>query len=129
MKLYLKAWFWAAILGAFCLICLVIYLMPRETGDAVGIYQDGELLYTFTVEELSETHRIIIKYGDGTNIIATGGGTIWVSEATCADSDCVRHGPLEPGGAPIICLPNRLVIRWTDQERNGQVDAVSGGIG
>ena len=48
-----------------------------------------------------------------------------MKEADCPDQICVEHGPLRPGGTPIVCLPNRLSIQWI--ERDAAVDAVSGG--
>ena len=129
MKIYLKSWFWAAILSLICIACLIIWFLPKEAGDNVGIYQNGELLYSFTREELGEERTITIEYKGGINIVEIGSGTIRVAEANCPDGDCVSHGPLTHGGAPIVCLPNRLVIRFIDAETGGQVDAVSGGAG
>ena len=52
-------------------------------------------------------------------------GEIYMESAECPDQICVEHGPLRPGGTPIVCLPNRLSIQWI--ERDAAVDAVSGG--
>ena len=56
---------------------------------------------------------------------AVENGEIYMESAACPDQICVEHGPLRPGGTPIVCLPNRLSIQWI--ERDAAVDAVSGG--
>ena len=41
-------------------------------------------------------------------------GKVSVSEASCPSQDCVRHLPSD-SGAPIVCLPNRMVIKFADE--------------
>ena len=43
------------------------------------------------------------------------------------DQVCVAHGFLVSGKEPIICLPNRLVIRFLEDVRLDSADAVAGG--
>ncbi len=47
----------------------------------------------------------------GSNVIRVENGTIRVIEASCPDKICVNHGELVSEQLPIVCLPNRLVIR------------------
>ena len=55
------------------------------------------------------------------------GGEVFVSQADCPDQVCVAHGFLVSGKEPIICLPNRLVIRFLEDARTDGADAVAGG--
>ena len=80
--------------------------------DAVEVVQDGAVIYRFTREELQEERHIRVPYGEHENVIATGGGTIRIESADCPDQICVHTGELKGDGAPIICLPHRLEIRW-----------------
>ncbi len=94
----------------------------------MGVYQNGELICSFDEEELNEDRELVIEYMGGTNTISISEGSVSITQASCPDGDCVRHGPLEPGGTPIICLPNRLVIKYIDETKNDDVDAVSGDV-
>ena len=94
---------------------------------AVEVVQDGAVIYRFTQEELQEERHIRVPYGEHENIIATGGGTIRIESADCPDQICVHTGELKGDGAPIICLPHRLEIRWAKAgsagETAGEADA------
>ena len=128
MKLYLKSWFWVVFFGLICCTCLAIYLLPKGGNGSIGVYQNGELIYLFSEEELHEDREIVIEYMGGTNTLLISEGSVSVTDASCPDGDCIRHGPLEQGGTPIICLPNRLVIRYMGENENKDVDAISGEI-
>ena len=107
----------------------VFEIVPVYNGKVFGMIPHMENLFTsvtrlkipavYMVEELVEFHEALIK--------ATGmeNGEIYMESAACPDQICVEHGPLRPGGTPIVCLPNRLSIQWI--ERDAAVDAVSGG--
>ena len=94
---------------------------------AVEVVQDGAVIYRFTREELQEERHIRVPYGEHENVIATGGGTIRIESADCPDQICVHTGELKGDGAPIICLPHRLEIRWAKAagagEAAGEADA------
>ena len=102
-------------------LAAVWFLQPKRPSSVVGIYQNGILLQTM---DLSSDQTITVEGEAGRNTIVVQNGEIFVQAAECPDGVCVKHGPLSPGGTPIICLPNRLVIRW--MQSDGQTDAVSG---
>ena len=113
---------WILLLLALGAACLALWLWPRPGGTLAGVYQDGRLLYTLD----PGTDQVLTVSGPaGENTIAVSNGEIRVTHADCPDQICVEHGPLRPGGTPIVCLPNRLSIQWI--ERDAAVDAVSGG--
>lgn len=90
------------------------------SSQTVEIISDGEVLYTIDLSHAAD--RVIRVDKVGCNIIEITGGKIHVSEADCPDKTCVRMGFLQ-GAAPIVCLPNRLVIRYV---QGTDVDAVAG---
>lgn len=81
----------------------------------VEVVQNNRVLYTFSYPT-SEERTVRIPSADGTswNDIRLHDGTICVSDAACADHTCVRMGDLTQ--RPIVCLPNRLVIRFAQEE-------------
>ena len=68
--------------------------------------------------DLSADTRLRVDYAGGWNILVVENGAIQVEEASCPDGDCMRQGA-KSGGAPIICLPNHLSIRFTDEGYDG----------
>lgn len=96
-------------------------IFSAPTASTAQIISGGEVLYTFDLSHTSD--RIIrVEQGGGYNIIEITDGKIHVTEADCPDKVCINTGFLQ-GGAPIVCLPNRLVIRYA---QGGELDAAAG---
>ena len=102
----------AAVLG-----CL--WLLPGPGGSAVQIVQDGEVLYTFDLADMGD-QTFDVEYEGRSNTIQIEGGRIRVLEAECPDQTCVHMGWLS-SAAPIVCLPNHLVIEYVQDQ---ELDAV-----
>lgn len=45
------------------------------------------------------------------NVVTISGGKVSVTEASCKNQVCVKHGTISGTGETIVCLPNRLVVR------------------
>lgn len=98
-----------------------VYFLSENEKNTVEIISDGQVLYRINL--LTEQNKTIrIEHGGSHNTIEIKDGEIFVSEAGCPDQICVKTGKLK-GDMPIVCLPNRLVIRFAD---SGEVDAVAG---
>jgi hypothetical protein len=101
---------WILLFGALALACAVlgIFLLWPGEADFAQVYSDGVLLYTLDLR-VDQTRTVDSSFG--TNVITVSGGKIAVTEATCPDHYCMKRGFCS-GGAQIVCLPNRLVIRF-----------------
>ena len=98
-----------------------VLLLSANEKNTVEIISDGQVLYRINL--LTEQNKTIrIERGGSHNTVEIKDGEIFVSEAGCPDQICVKTGKLK-GDMPIVCLPNRLVIRFAD---SGEVDAVAG---
>ena len=53
------------------------------------------------------------------NVVTISGGSVSVTEASCKNQVCVRHGAITSPGESIVCLPNRLVVRIEDGSGEG----------
>lgn len=99
-----------------------IILMQKPESNIVEIVRDEQVLYRFDLSK--EKDRVFtVTYNDSYNVIEISGGKIRVKEAGCNDNTCVKTGWLE-NNVPIVCLPNHLVIRFT--ELKNEIDAVAG---
>lgn len=92
-------------------LCAVLPGMQTPEQRHVQIVQDGVVLYTFDLNT-AENQTIRIDTGDSYNIIAIENGGIFMAEAGCPDHTCVKMGILRSETMPIVCLPNKLVIRF-----------------
>ncbi len=91
-------------------------LWPRTDASFVEVWSDGELLCQL---DLRVDRQITVEGKNGTNIVTVKDGKVAVTEADCPDHYCMDRG-FCAGGAQIVCLPNRLVIRFTaGQEMDG----------
>ena len=60
------------------------------------------------------------------NVVVISGGKVSVTEASCKNQVCVRHGAISKSGDSIVCLPNRLVVRIDNgSEEGGGYDSVT----
>ena len=101
---------WALILGGILAICLGLSIplfLPQEATYA-EIWSEGKKIETLS---LSVDRVLIVESRYGTNVITVQDGKIAVTEADCPDGHCQSRG-YTTGGSQIVCLPNRLVIRF-----------------
>lgn len=75
--------------------------------------------------DLNSDGSFDLKTEYGINKIQIKDGKISVYEADCPDKLCVRHGGLRNKYDAIVCLPNKVVIEYKND--NKTIDAVAGG--
>ena len=108
----------ALALGAFLtILCLGSFLylsLPRDEGAeyTADIFQNGTLLFSLPLNKTLESRTFTIESENGGfNEIEISAEGIGILSASCPDRLCVHQGFLQSPGIPIVCLPNRLVIR------------------
>ena len=94
--------------------------VSRSGGDTVIIEQNGDLYGKYS---LFEDRTVTIEGEHCENIVKIANGSVIMSESTCKNQVCVRHGAISSTGESIICLPNRVVVRI--EGKGGGYDAVS----
>ena len=88
-----------------------LWILRPSEGKVVDIVSDGEILYTIDLAQ-AENQELVISYQGSSNTVKIENGEIWVQEAECPDHTCVKMGKLYSESLPIVCLPNRLTIRY-----------------
>lgn len=86
----------------------------QEKPRAAEIVQDGKVLRRIEPGKVSEKEIMTVTYGTHENQIEIGPEGIRMLSSDCPDQICVRTGKLREDGLPIVCLPHRLVIQWTE---------------
>ena len=113
---------WILIFVLLLVVCggLSLWLLRSgETASAVEVWSDGELL---DIRPLVVEKQITVESAYGTNVVTVKDGKVAVTEADCPDHYCMERGFCD-GGVQIVCLPNRLVLKFVGEQK---VDAVVG---
>ena len=111
----MKSKSWMLILAAVLVLSAalsVALLMPREDAARAEIWSDGVLLETV---DLDVDRVLTVEGKNGTNMVTISDGKIAVTDADCPDHYCMARGYCS-GGAQIVCLPNRLVIKFLGKQ-------------
>lgn len=114
------------LLAAFlvCAAVSIVLLRGRAEG-AVGVYRDGELIYTINPNNGAAEYVVAGENGERNVISVNDNGKLKMSEANCHDGTCMRHGVLRSNDA-IVCVPNRVVVEAIVKDE--EIDAVVGKV-
>ena len=117
----MKTRYWVIIFAVLLVICgsfSLLLLLPSSPAGQVEVWSEGKLL---TVLDLNKEQDLTVQSAQGTNVITVRDGAVAVTSADCPDHYCMQRGFCD-GGAQIVCLPNRLVIKFVGaQEVDGAV--------
>lgn len=87
------------------------------------ITQNGEVVQTIDLGAVTEPYEFDVKTEKGSNTVLVEHDRICVKNATCPDQVCVKQGYIFDSAVPIVCLPNKLVIKITSA--NSEIDTVT----
>lgn len=101
---------------------IFLYYFNSSEKLTAEIYQDGNLLYSIDLANVTDSYEITIpglNNSDSFNTILVERNTISMTNASCPDHICVKTGKITSPLVPITCLPNKVVIRIiADSEEN-----------
>ncbi len=107
----MKTKFWIAVIAVVLMLCAGLsawFFLGGETATSVRVFSGGELV---CVLDLGSDTGFVVEHDGGTNEITVRNGKVAVTAADCPDHYCMDMG-FRNGGAPIVCLPNALVIEF-----------------
>lgn len=110
---------WIIIFTFVLVACAVVWYFISVTSagsNIVGIYKDGELVERLDLNSVTISREITVTGEYGDNIILVANNSIKMKSAECPDKICVSHGKLVSNTSPIVCLPNKLVIKFEDNK-------------
>ena len=107
--------FLAGVIGS-----VLVIASPAES--RVRILSDGKEIYTADLRTAEDT-VFDVEYQGHINTVEILDHRIRVKNADCPDKTCVHMGWLSSSAMPVVCLPHKLVIEFTDDVR--EIDAVT----
>lgn len=106
-----------ALMLAGSVILSLSLLKTSPVGNVVEIIQDGKTIETVDLSEVKEKYSFTITFPDGSyNTVTVDENRICISDADCHDKTCVRQGWLTEKNGSLICLPHRLIIRFSSSD-------------
>lgn len=120
---------WIIVFSVAALICFGVWLFISNVSsptNVVGIYKDGGLVDKIDLNSVTNEYEITLSGEYGDNIILVSNGHIKMKSADCPDELCVEHGELKNSYSPIVCLPNKVVIKF--ENSTGGADAKTGAV-
>ena len=96
----------------------VVYQMNKKQSRFVQIIQNNKILYEIDISDIDYQVYHIETDDGGWNNILIENGRIFVKEANCSDLTCCKMGYLDNFHNPIVCLPHKLVIKYSDENEN-----------
>ena len=118
----MKTGYWILIFVGLLVICgglSLIFLLSSEPAGQVEVWSEGKMI---AVLDLSVAQEMTVESTQGTNVITVRDGAVAVTSADCPDHYCMQRGFCS-GGTEIVCLPNRLVLRFVGQQ---EIDGIVG---
>ena len=106
---------WIIIFSVATVLCLGVWLYISNVSSpskVVGIYQNGSLVEKIDLNSVTDDREITLSGEYGDNVILVSNGHIEMKSADCPDKICVEHGELKSSSSPIVCLPNKVVIKF-----------------
>ena len=111
----MKSKYWVLLLGALLVLSIAAgaaVMWPSEAAAYAEVWSDGVLVETL---DMNVDRVLSVEGKNGTNIVTVKNGRVAVTEADCPDHHCVSRGYCN-SGAQIVCLPNRLVIKFLGEK-------------
>lgn len=121
---------WIVVFSFVAVLCLGIWLFISSVSSqslVVGIYKDGSLVEKIDLNSVTGEREITLSGEYGDNVILVSNGHIEMKSADCPDKICVNHGELKSSTSPIVCLPNKVVIKF--EGSTDGADAKTGAVG
>ena len=121
---------WIIIFSVVAILCLGVWLFISNVtspSKVVGIYQNGSLVEKIDLNSVTGEREITLSGEYGDNVILVSNGHIEMKSADCPDKICVEHGELKSSASPIVCLPNKVVIKF--ESSTDGADAKTGAVG
>lgn len=121
---------WIVVFSFVAVLCLGVWLFISSVSSQsmiVGIYKDGSLVEKIDLNSVTGEREITLSGEYGDNVILVSNGRIEMKSADCPDKICVNHGELKSSTSPIVCLPNKVVIKF--EGSTDGADAKTGAVG
>jgi hypothetical protein len=112
------------LIGCLIVVSLASYPLARRMtkgGDTVQIEVNGAV---YMVVSLHTNQTLSVSGPLGNTIVVVQDGEVFVTESPCRAKICIRTGHISHNGQLVVCVPNKVVVRVTGDEKP-EYDAIT----
>ena len=105
------------LLVLFLVLLCVIWFIPKETKGEITaeIFLEGEKVHSAVLSEINEKETVKIE---GCEILLEKDGVTFL-HSDCSDKLCEKRGKMTRSGDAMACVPQRVVIVLSSQNKAG----------
>lgn len=95
-----------------------------KTLGIVKVIKNNEVIKTIDLSKVKESYEFEVK-GDNeeSNTIKVENTGVSIISASCKDKICIHTGKIKDSSLPIVCLPNKLIIKFeSTKESEDNID-------
>jgi hypothetical protein len=117
---------WCILIIVLVISLIFIYNNEAKSEKSIKtafVYSDDKLIKKIRLDKVSKTYSFKVESESGYNIVEVRKDSIGIKSADCPDKLCVEIGFIRNGSKPLVCLPNKLVIKIETSDKDVE-DAV-----
>lgn len=100
----------------------IFIIANDKSGGSVTISVDNKVYGTYS---LNTDKTISIDKGSHHNIVVIKDGKVTMTKSSCHNQVCVNHRAIDSTSESIVCLPNKVLIEITENNKKEDFDAIS----
>ena len=102
-----------ALIIVLSLFSLKMINRESKTLGIVKVIKNNEVIKTIDLSKVKESYEFEVK-GDNeeSNTIKVENTGVSIISASCKDKICIHTGKIKDSSLPIVCLPNKLIIKF-----------------
>ena len=113
-----------ALIIVLSLFSLKMINRESKTLGIVKVIKNNEVIKTIDLSKVKESYEFEVK-GDNeeSNTIKVESTGVSIVSASCKDKICIHTGKIKDSSLPIVCLPNKLIIKFeSTKESEDDID-------
>lgn len=113
-----------ALIIVLSLFSLKMINRESKTLGIVKVIKNNEVIKTIDLSKVKESYEFEVK-GDNeeSNTIKVESTGVSIVSASCKDKICIHTGKIKDSSLPIVCLPNKLIIKFeSTKESEDNID-------
>ena len=113
-----------ALIIVLSLFSLKMINRESKTLGIVKVIKNNEVIKTIDLSKVKESYEFEVK-GDNeeSNTIKVENTGVSIVSASCKDKICIHTGKIKDSSLPIVCLPNKLIIKFeSTKESEDNID-------
>ena len=113
-----------ALIIVLSLFSLKMINRESKTLGIVKVIKNNEVIKTIDLSKVKESYEFeVMGDNEESNTIKVENTGVSIISASCKDKICIHTGKIKDSSLPIVCLPNKLIIKFeSTKESEDNID-------